>query len=272
MVKKNLLSVTQEASHKKSYRDKKAFFDRVLTVYGRKSVLEVLQDSSLRCHAVHLADSNIEKGIVTQIMMLAEARGIPLNMHSRIALSRISKNGKQDQGVAADIICPAFNSLQNYLASLPINHAVRLLALDGISNPQNLGMIVRSAAAGNIDGIIWSRRGNAALGPLVIKASAGTLYRAPLLLCQDLPQALSQCKTAGMELCTLEASASRTLFEHQSHSSIVYVLGNETQGVSRAVTALADTPLSIPMRNGVESLNVAVTASLIAFAGDLTGR
>ena len=253
----------------KSYREKKAFYDRVLTVYGRKAVQEVLQDSSLACHALHLADSNIEKGIVADIRSLAQARNIPINFHSRLELSRISKNGKQDQGVAADIICPAFNTLEGYLECLADNSSVRLLALDGIGNPQNLGMILRSAAAGNIDGIIWSRRGNAALGPLVIKASAGTLYRAPLLLCQDLPQALSQCKSAGMTVCTLQANAPSTLFEYRSECSVVYVLGNETEGVSRAVSALADTALSIPMRNGVESLNVAVTASLIAFAGQL---
>jgi len=253
----------------KSYREKKAFFDRVLTVYGRKAVLEVLQDSGLDCHAVHLADSNIEKGIVAEIRSLAESRDIPVKLHSRIELARISKNGKQDQGVAADIICPAFNTVEAYVKSLPKEPAVRLLALDGISNPQNLGMILRSAAAGNIDGIIWSRRGNAALGPLVIKASAGTLYRAPLLLCQDLPQALTLCKSIGMTVCTLEAKARTTLFQYSSETSVVYVLGNETEGVSRAVSAIADTALSIPMRNGVESLNVAVTASLIAFANQL---
>jgi 23S rRNA (guanosine2251-2'-O)-methyltransferase len=253
----------------KSYGDKKAFFDRVLTVYGRKSVLEVLQDPELDCHALHLADSNIEKGIVADIRALAKSRNIPVNIHSRLALSRISKNGKQDQGVAADILCPAFNTVEEYLKSLPESANVRLLALDGISNPQNLGMIVRSAAAGSIDGIIWSRRGNAALGPLVIKASAGTLYRAPLLLCQDLPQALAQCRDATMTVCTLEANARTSLFEYRSNTSVVYVLGNETEGISESVHKIADKALSIPMRNGVESLNVAVTASLIAFAGEL---
>lgn len=130
-------------------------------------------------------------------------------------------------------------------------------------------MIVRSATAGNIDGIIWSRRGNAALGPLVIKASAGTLYRAPLLFCASLPEALRSCKAQGMEICTLDAGASRTLFEHRPGGDCVYVLGNETGGISETVSQLADTPLSIPMGNGVESLNVAVTASLIAYANYL---
>lgn len=255
-----------------AYRQKKTFFNKVLTVYGRKAVLEVLQDSALSCHAVHLAESNIHKGIIADIQTLAQSRDIPLKFHTRLELSRISKNGKQDQGVAADIICPSFDTLENFLHSPAASTSVRLLALDGISNPQNLGMIIRSAAAGNIDGIIWSSRGNAALGPLVIKASAGTLYRAPILTCDDLPAALKICREHKIAVCTLEASAPSSLFQYTSKGSAVFVLGNETEGVSRAAREQADTALSIPMRNGVESLNVAVTASLIAFSDALILR
>lgn len=244
----------------------------MLTVYGRKAVLEVLQDAALSCHAVHLAESNIHKGIIADIQALAQSRDIPIQFHSRLELSRISKNGKQDQGVAADIICPSFDTLEEFLHSTAASISVRLLALDGISNPQNLGMIVRSAAAGNIDGIIWSSRGNAALGPLVIKASAGTLYRAPILTCEDLPSALKLCRAHKIAVCTLEASAPSSLFHYANKGSAVFVLGNETEGVSSSAREQADTALSIPMRNGVESLNVAVTASLIAFSGALVVR
>jgi 23S rRNA (guanosine2251-2'-O)-methyltransferase len=222
------------------YRKKKAFFDKVLTVYGRKPVLEALQDEQLQCHTLHLAGSNRDTGIIRDIRQLADARGLSVKQHTREQLARISKNGKQDQGVALDILCP--------------------------SNPQNLGMIIRSAAAGGIDGIIWSRRGNAALGPLVVKASTGTLYRAPLLVTPSLPGGLQDCRDLGMEICILEASAQKTLFAHRPGGHCVYVLGNESEGVSGTVSRLADTRLSIPMNNGVESLNVAVTASLIAYA------
>ena len=249
-----------------NYEDKKAFFSRVLTVYGRKPVLEALQDNDLQCHALHLAQSNREVGIVGDIKQLAAAREVPVKLHSRGELARISRNGKQDQGVAVDIICPTFNTLEQYLDSLQDLPPQRLLALDGISNPQNLGMIIRSATAGAIDGIIWSRRGNAALGPLVIKASTGTLYRAPLLLCPELRDALHECRNRGMEICSLAADAALSLFEHKPSGHCIYVLGNETEGVSAAVRDLTDTTLSIPMGNGVESLNVAVTASLIAYA------
>ena len=250
-----------------SYRDKKAFFSKVLTVYGRKPALAALQDEQLQCHALHLASNNRESGIISQLKEHAARRGIPVREHGRAELARISKNGKQDQGVAVDIVCPAFTTLDNYLPSLHQAPARRLLALDGISNPQNLGMIIRSAAAGGVDGIIWSRRGNAALGPLVIKASAGTLYRAPLVTCAELPAALRECRAHGVSICTLAADAPLSLFEYRPAGHCVYVLGNETEGVSAGARELAETALSIPMANGVESLNVAVTASLIAYAG-----
>ncbi|MFV0277238.1 MAG: TrmH family RNA methyltransferase [Parahaliea sp.] len=247
-----------------AYRERKAQFERLLTVYGRKPVLEVLRNPALQCQALHLADSNRDQGIVREIRELALQRGVAVKVHDRQALSRISRNGRQDQGVAVDVHCPAFRRLAEALGQLPAR--ARLLALDGISNPQNLGMIIRSAAAGDIDGILYARRGNAALGPLVIKASAGTLYRAPLLLCDALPPALRDCRERGFEVCTLAAGASQSLFAFQPGGSCVYVLGNETEGVSAAVQNTASRSLSIPMRNGVESLNVAVTASLIAYA------
>lgn len=251
---------------RESYTLKKSFFDRVLTLYGRKPALEALRDDSLQCHTLHLAESNRESGIVAELRAAAERRGVPIRLHSRAELSRISRNGRQDQGVALDVICPTFRTAEVHLGSLAQEGAQRLLALDGITNPQNLGMIVRSATAAAIDGILWSRRGNAALGPLVVKASAGTLYRAPLLLCPDLAGTLRAYSEHGFEIYTLSAAAERSLFEHRPRGHCIYVLGNETEGVSPEVAALADTALAIPMDNGVESLNVAVAASLIAYA------
>jgi 23S rRNA (guanosine2251-2'-O)-methyltransferase len=252
-----------------SYQDKKAFFNKVLTIYGRKAVLEALQDTTLPCHAVHLASSNRRDRIIDEIEAAARQRDITVKHHSRAELARISRNGRQDQGVAADILCPSFSSVEEFLASRLDGPSLRLLALDGITNPQNLGMIIRSAAAGAIDGIIHSGRGNAALGPLVIKASAGTIYRAPMLQCQSLRATLQRCQDDGVSICTLEGSATTSLFEFEPPRHCVFVLGNESDGVSREISALADTALSIPMHNGVESLNVAIASALVAFSGML---
>ncbi len=247
-------------------RPDRALLDKLLTVYGRKPVRETLLDPGIHCHALHLASSNREGGIITDIRKLAEQRDLPVRLHSRESLARISRNGRQDQGIALDVFCPAFGRLDAYLRTASAAAKGRLLALDGITNPQNLGMIIRSAAAGDIDGILLPGSGNASLGPLVIKASAGTIFRAPILMCDTLLAGLEQCRARGAEICILGAEAGQSLFERPAAPFTVYVLGNETDGVSDAARALADCALSIPMRNGVESLNVAVTASLIAYA------
>ncbi len=157
-----------------------------------------------------------------------------------------------------------FQTYDNFLAK-NLGKKFTLLALDGITNPQNLGMIIRSACAGNIDGILLPQQGNAQIDPLVIKASAGTVFRAPILRCKKLVDALQEFKNNKTLICSLSSHAKNTLKEFNPEASCIYVLGNETEGVSQEINKLCNTSVSIPMNNGVESLNVAVTAALIAF-------
>ena len=87
-------------------------FDRLITVYGRKPALEVLADDSLDCYRLHLADSNKPAKIIDELCAYAERRGIEISYHSKLELSRISRKGSQDQGVAVDVLCPGFSSLE----------------------------------------------------------------------------------------------------------------------------------------------------------------
>ena len=236
---------------------------RGLTLYGRKPALEALQDPALTIHCLHLAESNRPSGIIAQIIAEAEQRGVAIRHHDRQALSRISKNGRQDQGVALDVVCPRFMSLEAFIDVAKGPQTV--LALGGLTNPQNVGMIIRSVVAAGIDGVLYPKRGIASLGPLVIKASAGNIFRAPLIRCESTAAAVTTLKSAGYQVAILEASATASLFEFRATGNVVAVLGGESEGIGREVEALADTRLSIPMANGVESLNVAVTAALVAF-------
>lgn len=249
-----------------SYRQRKAVFDRMLTIYGRKPVLEALRDRSLDFYKLHLADSNRREGIIADIETLARQRGIAIEYHDRRALSRISKNGKQDQGVAADLQLASYRELGEWLDSEPELPGGSLIALDRITNPQNLGMIIRSVCASGIRGLLLPKHGCAALSPLVIKASAGSLFNADIFHCERLEDGLRALRRRGATLYTLSSHGSESVFEVRPESkAAVYVLGNETDGVSPAVAELCDRRLCIPMHNGVESLNVAVTAALIAF-------
>ncbi|AKH69745.1 rRNA methylase [Spongiibacter sp. IMCC21906] len=252
-------------SDSENYQQRKAFFAQMLTIYGRKPVLEALQDDAIAVYKLHLASSNREDGQIRKMRELAEKRGVIIEMHDRQALSRISKNGKQDQGAAADLQLSGLKDASE-LSQQTATGQRQFIALDRITNPQNLGMIIRSVAASGIDGLILPRKGCAALSPLVIKSSAGTLFRAPIFLCDDLSSCLSKLKNDGTRLCALSSHAKQSLLTDNYQGSSVYVLGNETDGVSPAISKLCQQQLSIPMHNGVESLNVAITAALIAFS------
>lgn len=248
---------------KKKYQQKRAFYDSLLTIYGRKPVLEALEDLTLPAHKLHLAESNRRDQLITRIEQLANERRVEIAYWDRKELSRISKNARQDQGVALDLALPHYGSAAEFLRSA--DKPYELLALDGITNPQNLGMIIRSACAGGIDGIILPRKGCAQIDPLVIKASTGTLFKMRLLRCDDLAPTLAEFAKTGARICALSSHAAYTLGELDSGRPTVFVLGNETRGVSEDVAKACTHKLRIPMRNGVESLNVAVTAALISF-------
>ena len=241
------------------YKNKKSFFESIITLYGRNVVLEALQESSIEIHKLHMAKSNRQDSTIDAILALAKKRNVEIKEHDKNALSRISKNAKQDQGVALDIVAQSYKSSD----ALEALHSFKLIALDGIHNPQNLGMIIRSCAAGNVDGIILPKKNSAKISPLVIKASAGTLFKIPIYYCNDLTDVLR--KLSNTTVYALSSHAKESIYTIKKEERSIFVLGNESEGVSEEVTKLCNASIAIPMQRGVESLNVAVTASLIAF-------
>lgn len=243
-----------------SYEKKKQFFSSILTIYGRKAVEEALLDNSLNIYKLHLADSNKKAGIIEQCISLAEKRGIEVAWHDKRALSFISKNAQQDQGIALDI---QLDGLQD-ISELNVAKAKHLLLLDNVTNPQNLGMIIRSATAGFVDGIIIPRKGCAELGPLVIKASAGSLFKATIYRSETTAEALKSL--AGQyTIVGLSLDTDTSLHQYAFEQPTVFILGNESRGITEQSKAFCQQMVKIPMNNQVESLNVAVTAALIAF-------
>lgn len=244
------------------YLSKKAFFDKVLTIYGRNAVMEALEDKHITIHKLHLSKSNKDASVLEQMKDLAKKRDIEVAYHDKQALSHISKNAKQDQGVALDIVLEHFGDAENFISN---NGKYRIIALDGVTNPQNLGMIIRSCAAGNIDAILLPTKGAAQISPLVIKASAGTLFKMSIIKTNNLKKTLEMFKKDGSKLYTLSSHAKKSYKEEEYNQKSIFVLGNESEGVSKEIEALCDASIAIPMQRGVESLNVAVTASLLAF-------
>ena len=251
-----------QKSDSAEYLKKKAFFDKVLTIYGRNAVMEALEDKAVSIHKLHLSKSNKDAEILENMKAIASKRDIEVAYHDKQSLSRISKNAKQDQGVALDIVLQHFGNAEEFMLN---NMKYRIIALDGITNPQNLGMILRSCAAGNVDAILLPTKGAAQISPLVIKASAGTLFKMPIIKTSNLKETLAAFKKEGADVYSLSSHAKSSYKEQDYGDKSIFVLGNESEGVSKAVESVCNQSIVIPMQRGIESLNVAVTASLLAF-------
>ena len=246
-----------------TWLERRAQFDQLLTLFGRKPVLEALRARDVQPVRLHLATSNRDSADLREMRDIAARRDVEIVEHSRRELSRISKNGKQDQGVAVDIEAPGYQPVSTLLSASP--DTLQLIAVDSVTNPQNLGMIIRSVAASPMHGMIVARKGSARIDGLVIKASAGTLFKCRIYHCSELASALADLRDAGFHITGLDSHGELSIDQVPATRPTVFVLGNETSGISPAVNALCETQVRIPLNHGVESLNVGVAAALVAF-------
>lgn len=252
---------------KERYTQRKSFFDSLLTIYGRKPVYEALNTPGTTPFRLHLAQSNKPTGIIADIIALATTKNIEICYHSREALARISRNGRQDQGVAVDIEAPGYQPLTS-LCQFAQSHpgtSLDLIALDRVTNPQNLGLIIRSVGASPGAGLLLPQKGCARIDPLVIKASAGTVLKVPIYYCDELRHGLEQLRASNFSVLGLAAGGSRSIADIPVTGRHVFILGNETDGLSPEIATVCDELVGIPLNHGVESLNVSAAASIVAF-------
>jgi 23S rRNA (guanosine2251-2'-O)-methyltransferase len=233
---------------------------RVVTVYGRMPVLEALLDPATAVELVLVART-ARGDTVDDIVARARARGVPLKRVAPEKVTRTSGNGRHDQGVVAEVAAPGVDELDAWLAE----HRPRaLLVLDGVTNPANVGMVVRTATAAGLDGLVLPRAGSPDVGPLVVKASAGVAFRATILACDTAASGVASLLAAGLDAVGLRMDAA-DLFTSELPSPAAWVLGSEHEGISPAVAEQLTGWRSLPLANGVESLNVAVTAGIVAY-------
>lgn len=239
--------------------------DRCITVYGRRAVLEALRDPDLEVAGVLVAEAG--GAVVDEVRKAAGQRGVELRTAKAHRVSLISGNGRQDQGVVADVVAPEMRALTDRLAELEHDptRKQRLLLLDGVTTPGNVGLIIRSATAAGVDGIVVPRRGTAAIDPQVVKASAGTAFRSPILRTPNAPDALAALTDAGFAIVGLDAGAATSLWDMPLPDRVVFLVGGEHEGASKEASAFAHSWVSVPMPGDVESLNVACATTLVAF-------
>ncbi len=236
--------------------------DTFITVYGRMPVLEALDDEALRVDKVILAEG-LRGEPVRAILDAARARGVPVQRASAQRVKVLAGNGRHDQGVLADVVAPRMEPVGEFVARIG-DGAARVLVLDRLTNPANVGMILRSATAAGLEGVLLPRRGLPAIDPLVVKASAGVAFRAPVLRAGTVEEGVDALRAAGFGVFGLDAGGS-SLLTAALPARVALVLGNETNGLSPSVRAMLDGLLAIPMHAGVESLGVASAGAVAAF-------
>lgn len=237
--------------------------DTFITVYGRKPVLEALDDASLRVDKVIVAEG-LRGEPVRAILDAARSRGVQVQRASAHRVKVLAGNGRHDQGVLADVVAPRMAPVTEFLDDLAPGAPATVLVLDRVTNPANVGMILRSATAAGLDGVLLPRRGVPAIDPLVVKASAGVAFRAPVLRAGTVEEGCEALRAAGFTLFGLDAGGD-SLIDAELPPRVALVLGNETDGLSDTVRPYLDGVLAIPMHGGVESLGVASAGAVAAF-------
>ena len=205
-------------------------------------------------------------GRVARLVSDARASGVVIRREPMEGLDRRAQ-GLRHQGVLGEGGAFAYAAFEDLAETLRTRgNGALLLALDGVTDPHNLGAILRSAAGAGVDGVILPERRSAAVNETVVRASAGTAGRVPVCRVVNLGRSLDDLKEAGAWIYGLAAGeGSRSYLEESFDRATVLVLGAEGEGLHAKIRERCDGLLHIPMPGGIESLNVSAAAAVALF-------
>jgi 23S rRNA (guanosine2251-2'-O)-methyltransferase len=238
-----------------------------LVVFGRHPVEEALRSDGAEVRRLTIAKGR-PAADRKAFRRLAHEFDVPLEEISREEMDRMTGAARHDQGMAADVRLLRVIELDAFIASLTgpaARRPVRVLGLDGVTNSQNVGMVVRSVVGAGIDGMLWPLFGQPWVNGLVVRASSGAIFECPILRCESIGAGLAALQGAGFTTFGLDAESETSIFAEAPPHRAAYLLGGETHGLSALVRDQLDRLVRIPMMGRLESLNVAVTAGLVAF-------
>lgn len=236
--------------------------DETEVVLGRNPVVECLR-AHVPASALYIALGAEADERLTESVTMAADRGIPILEVPRSDLDRLSANGLH-QGIALQVPPYAYAHPTDLLAAATRDvEPALLVALDNISDPRNLGAIVRSVAAFAGHGVLIPQRRSASVTAVAWRTSAGAAARVPIARATNLNRALADCANAGLQVVGLDAHGDTALDEFDASGPLVVVVGSEGKGLSRLVRENCDAVVSIPMAAATESLNASVAAGVV---------
>ncbi|GGK29300.1 hypothetical protein GCM10010124_22600 [Pilimelia terevasa] len=230
-------------------------------IVGRNPVVE-----SLRAHvpatALYLAHGIEIDDRVNEAVRTAADKGIAILEIGRGELDRMT-GGVLHQGIGLQVPAFAYQAFDDVLAAAAEQAAPLLVALDGVTDPRNLGAVIRSAAAFGAHGVFLPERRAAGITATAWRTSAGAAARVPVAQVTNLTRALKACQREGWTVVGLDADGEVSVYELAvSVGPTVLVVGSEGRGLSRLVGETCDLLAGIPMSSEVESLNASVAAAV----------
>lgn len=235
-------------------------------VAGRNSVVEALR-AGIPVSGVYVAEGAERDGRLREAFRLAADRGLSLLEVTRGELDRMT-GGAVHQGLAARI--PAYDYVHpdDLLDAAKVSGAPPLIvALDSVTDPRNLGAVIRSAAGFGAHGVLIPERRAAGMTAAAWKSSAGAAARIPVAQTVNLVRQLKAYQAAGCMVVGLAADGDVALPDLDlADGPLVLVVGSEGKGLGRLVSETCDALVSIPMAGDLESLNAGVAASIALFA------
>lgn len=235
-------------------------------VTGRNSVLEALR-TKIPATSFYIAQRVEMDDRVKEILSIATHRNIPVLEVTRQELDRMAGFDGVHQGVALKVPPYEYAHPQDLLEKAIDRGEVPLfVALDGITDPRNLGAIIRSTAAFGGHGVILPQRRSASVNSAAWKTSAGAAARLPVALATNLTTQLKEFKKQGVFVIGLDGGGDVALPELAlADRPVVIVVGSEGKGLSRLVTETCDQIVSIPISTAAESLNAGIAASVALY-------
>jgi 23S rRNA (guanosine2251-2'-O)-methyltransferase len=231
-------------------------------LYGRHPIEETLQNTPDKVEKIYIRDT--AGGGLSKIISLASQYKIPVQRVPGTKLYELV-GGVNDQGVVAQISMVTYMELEEWLETVDIAANPVLMALDEIEDVANFGAILRTAAAAGVEGVMVPKHRQAPVNATVYKTSAGTAGRVPIIRVTNTNQALIKLKDRGFWVAGLDQSAKTTVWKQNLMMPLVVIVGSEGSGIRRKTLDHCDITLSLPMANGVESLNASVSAALLCY-------
>lgn len=235
-------------------------------VSGRNSVLEALR-AKIPATTLYLASRIEMDDRVKEALSLATKRGIPILEIMRPELDRMTGENSVNQGLAITVPAYEYAHPMDLIArAVDAGETPLILALDGITDPRNLGAIIRSTAAFGGHGVIVPQRRSVGVTAAAWKTSAGAAARTPVAMAANLTQTLKAMKAEGVFVLGLDGDGDISLPDLElADRPLVIVVGSEGKGLSRLVTETCDAIVSIPISAATESLNAGIAASVTLY-------